>query len=158
VAPVINAILFIIWCGVLFFVKIEQSVTFTLQFISNHMNYSIEKKSEYSIIKPEIELMDQDSCSALREKVLHEAASSSTYVIVNIITVKDCNEDGLRELIKLGLELQDKGGMLIITHAENSFTRLFNKADITFIPTDIEAIDFVFMDHLEKQLLDNDNA
>ncbi|MBW7844510.1 MAG: hypothetical protein H3C45_02465 [Bacteroidia bacterium] len=43
--------------------------------------------------------------------------------------------------------------MLIITNAEDSFTRLFAKADITFIPTDDEAIDFVFMDQLEKQFL-----
>jgi anti-sigma B factor antagonist len=117
------------------------------------MNYSIEKKEQYSLIKPEIEQMDQDTCAKLRDKVLHEAASSSKYVIVNIAGVKDCNADGVRELIKLGIELQSNGGMLILTHGELSFTRLFDKAELTFIPTDIEAIDFVFMDHLEKQFL-----
>jgi hypothetical protein len=30
---------------------------------------------------------------------------------------------------------------------------LFAKADITFIATDVEAVDFVFMDQLEKQFL-----
>jgi anti-anti-sigma regulatory factor len=117
------------------------------------MNYSIEKKEQYSLIKPEIGQMNQDNCIKLRDKVLHEVASSSQYVIVNISSVKDCNADGVRELIKLGIELQKKGGMLIITHAEATFTRLFDKAELTFIPTDIEAIDFVFMDHLEKQFL-----
>lgn len=117
------------------------------------MNYTIEKKDEYSLIIPELNELNQETTAKLREKVLHEAASSSKYVIVNIGGVKDCNADGVRELIKLGVELQDHDGLMILTNAEDSFTRLFNKADITFIPTDVEAVDFVFMDQLEKQFL-----
>lgn len=117
------------------------------------MNYTIQKKDHYSLIIPDLTEMHQVSCEMLREKVLHEVASSSKYVIVNISNVTNCTADGVRELIKLGLELQQHDGMLIITHAEDSFTRLFNKADITFIPTDTEAVDFVFMDHLEKQFM-----
>jgi anti-anti-sigma regulatory factor len=119
------------------------------------MNYSIEKNDLYSIIKPDVTVLNQDICRLLRNKVEHEAQSSSKYVIVNISTVKECNADGVRELIQLAIDLRDNGGMLIITHAEDPFTRLFNKADITFIPTDMEAIDFVFMDQLEKQFLED---
>lgn len=87
-------------------------------------------------------------------------ASSSKYVIVNVQNVASCNADGTRELIKLGKELLENDGLLIVTCAADSLTRLFAKADITFIPTDIEAVDFVFMDQLEKQVLnmsDNDS-
>jgi anti-anti-sigma regulatory factor len=139
------------------FVKIELSTNFTLNYSKHYthftMNYTIQKKDHYSLIIPDLTQMQQESCEMLRKKVLHEVASSSKYVIVNISSVKDCTADGVRELIKLGLELQQHGGMLIITYAEDSFTRLFNKADITFIPTDTEAVDFVFMDHLEKQFM-----
>ena len=121
------------------------------------MNYTIKKDDQYSLIKTDLSVMNKDTCNLLREKVLHESASSSKYVIVNIEDVKDCNADGVREVIQLGLDLQNKGGMLILTHADLNFSRLFNKADITFIPTDIEAIDFVFMDHLEKQFLEMDD-
>jgi len=117
------------------------------------MNYTIEKNDQHSIIKPELTKIDQRTANKLRDKVLHEVASSSKYVIVNIETVKECNADGTRELIKLGLDLRNSGGMLIITNADDQFTRLFEKADITFIPTDVEAMDFVFMDQLEKQFL-----
>ncbi|MEI6507222.1 MAG: hypothetical protein WCO54_01980 [Bacteroidota bacterium] len=121
------------------------------------MNYIIEKSDQYSLIKPDIKKIDQQTANSLRDKVLHEVASSSKYVIVNIQYVKDCNADGTRELIKLGLDLHNNGGMLIITYADLQFTRLFEKADITFIPTDVEARDFVFMDQLEKQFLDMDD-
>ena len=84
---------------------------------------------------------------------MHEARSASKYVIVNISQVKECNAEATRVLIRLGLDLKNNDGMLIITFAEDGFTRLFHKADITFIPTDVEAIDFVFMDQLEKQFL-----
>jgi anti-anti-sigma regulatory factor len=117
------------------------------------MNYTIEKNDQHSIIKPDLTKIDQSTANKLRDKVLHEVASSSKYVIVNIETVKECNADGTRELIKLGLDLRNGGGMLIITNADDQFTRLFEKADITFIPTDVEAMDFVFMDQLEKQFL-----
>jgi anti-sigma B factor antagonist len=124
------------------------------------MNYTIEKKDEYSLIKTDATTLDQQTCELLRTKVLHEVASSSKYVIVNVEHVTVCNADGTRELIKLGKELLEKDGLLIITYAADSLTRLFTKADITFIPTDIEAVDFVFMDQLEKQVLnmsDNDS-
>ncbi len=121
------------------------------------MNYTIKKDDQYSLIKTDLTVMNKETCNQLREKVLHESASSSKYVIVNIEDVADCNADGIREMIQLALDLQEKGGMLILTHASLQFSRLFNKAEITFIPTDIEAIDFVFMDHLEKQFLEMDD-
>ncbi|MCU0442781.1 MAG: hypothetical protein MUE96_10320 [Bacteroidia bacterium] len=121
------------------------------------MNYTIEKKDEYSLIKTDATTLDQQTCELLRAKVLHEVASSSKYVIVNVQEVESCNADGTRELIKLGKELLEKDGLLIVTCAADSLTRLFTKADITFIPTDIEAVDFVFMDQLEKQVLNMDD-
>lgn len=117
------------------------------------MNYTIEKSDQYSLIKTDLAALDKTSAQKLINKVRHEVASSSKYVIVNINGVKECNADATRELINLGVELRDHDGMLIITEAEDSFTRLFSKADITFIPTDVEAVDFVFMDQLEKQFL-----
>ncbi|MFN3445055.1 MAG: hypothetical protein ACK44D_04885, partial [Bacteroidia bacterium] len=117
------------------------------------MNYTIEKSDQYSLIKTDIIALDKNTASKLIEKVRHEVASSSKYVIVNISGVKECNADATRELISLGLELSENDGLLIITEAEDPFTRLFAKADITFIPTDVEAVDFVFMDQLEKQFL-----
>jgi anti-anti-sigma regulatory factor len=117
------------------------------------MNYTIEKSDQYSLIKTDLTLLDKNSALKLIEKVRHEVASSSKYVIVNIDGVKECNADATRELINLGLELHENNGMLIVTNAEDSFTRLFAKADITFIATDVEAVDFVFMDQLEKQFL-----
>jgi anti-anti-sigma regulatory factor len=117
------------------------------------MNYTIEKSDQYSLIKTDLTLLDKNNALKLIEKVRHEVASSSKYVIVNIDGVKECNADATRELINLGLELHENNGMLIVTNAEDSFTRLFAKADITFIPTDVEAVDFVFMDQLEKQFL-----
>ncbi|AMS26912.1 hypothetical protein AEM51_07670 [Bacteroidetes bacterium UKL13-3] len=117
------------------------------------MNYTIEKNDQYSLIKTDLTAFNKETCAKLREKVLHEVASSSKYVIVNISGVNECNADGTRELIQLGVDLQENDGLLILTHANDQFTRLFNKADITFIPTDVEAVDFVFMDQLEKQFL-----
>lgn len=117
------------------------------------MNYTIEKNDQYSLIKTDLTEFNKETCAQLREKVLHEVASHSKYVIVNISLVKECNADGTRELIQLGVDLLDNDGLLILTHADDQFTRLFNKADITFIPTDVEAVDFVFMDQLEKQFL-----
>jgi anti-anti-sigma regulatory factor len=98
------------------------------------MNYTIEKNDQYSLIKTDLTEFNKETCHKLREKVLHEVASSSKYVIVNIADVKECNADGTRELIQLGIDLQDNDGLLILTHADDQFTRLFSKADITFIP------------------------
>jgi len=121
------------------------------------MNYTVEKSDQYTLIRTDLTTLDEEHTVKLAEKIYAETEEGSKYVIFNMKEVTSCNADATRKLIEVGQQLQVNGGLLIVTEAPEPFTRLFSKADITFIPTDDEAIDFVFMDHLEKQFLNMDD-
>ena len=123
------------------------------------MNFSVDKNEHYTRFKTDLIDLNAAHAEELKDLVLRQMDEHTCrYVILNFETVKTCNAEGVRVLIKLGLHLREHGGMLIISSAHEPFTRLFDKAEIVFLPTDIEAIDFVFMDQLEKQFLSGNDA
>ncbi len=122
------------------------------------MNFSLEKTEHYTLLKTDLKSLVQTQAEELSEMVKQVLARETCkYLILNFETVEECNAAAVRELIHLGNYLNQQGGMLIISNPHDQFTRLFDKAEIVFVPTDMEAIDYVFMDQLEKQFL-NDNG
>ncbi|MCA0428285.1 MAG: STAS domain-containing protein [Bacteroidetes bacterium] len=119
-----------------------------------NMNFSLEKTEHYSLLKTSLTALDQPQAEEITRMVkAHLAGIINPYLILNFDSVESCNAGAVRELINLGLHLHNQDGMLIISNPHPQFARLFDKAEIVFVPTDIEAIDYVFMDQLEKQFL-----
>lgn len=121
------------------------------------MNFSVEKNENFTLIKTDLTELDQHHADdlALQVKALLDDAVSK-YVILNFGSILHCNASAVRILISIGKDLQQHNGMLIISNPLDSFSRLFDKAEIVFVPTDDEAIDYVFMDQIEKEFLTND--
>lgn len=120
------------------------------------MNFFINKSDHYTLVKTDLTNIDADQAAALvKDLESHIDEFTCKYVILNFETVVDINAGAVRELIKLGLFLNQRQGMLIVSHPLESFERFFDKAEIVFVPSDMEAIDYVFMDQLEKQFLND---
>jgi len=120
------------------------------------MNFLINKSDHYTLVKTDLKQIDAEHAEELVNNLeSHIDEFTCKYVILNLETVTDCNAAAVRALIKLGLFLKQRNGMLIISNPLNSFERLFDKAEIVFVPTDVEAIDYVFMDQIEKQFLED---
>jgi anti-anti-sigma regulatory factor len=118
------------------------------------MNFSLEKTEHYSLLKTALTTIDQPQAEELTKMVQsHVAENICPYLILNFESVESCNAGAVREMIAMGNFLSENNGMLIISNPHNQFTRLFDKAEIVFVPSDIEAIDYVFMDQIEKQFL-----
>jgi anti-anti-sigma regulatory factor len=121
------------------------------------MNFLIDKNDHYTLVKTDLSEINGEQAELLvKDLESHIDEFTCKYIILNFGTVVNCNAAAVRALIKLGLFLKDRNGMLIISNPLQSFERLFEKAEIVFVPTDIEAIDYVFMDQIEKQFLDNE--
>jgi len=123
------------------------------------MNFSLEKNEHYTLLKTELPDLNKNQAEELSGIVKeHMAAHICPYLILNLETVVNCNAEAVRILISLGQFLAANNGMLIVSNPHDSFQRLFDKAEIVFVPTDMEAIDYVYMDQIEKQFLeDNEN-
>jgi len=123
------------------------------------MNFSLEKNEHYTLLKTELPDLNKNQAEELSGIVKeHMVAHICPYLILNLETVVNCNAEAVRILISLGQFLAANNGMLIVSNPHDSFQRLFDKAEIVFVPTDMEAIDYVYMDQIEKQFLeDNEN-
>lgn len=121
------------------------------------MNFSLEKTEHYSLLKTALTAIDQPQAEELSKMVrAHIAENICPYLILNFESVESCNAGAVREMIAMGNFLAENNGMLIISNPHDQFTRLFDKAEIVFVPSDIEAIDYVFMDQIEKQFLNEE--
>lgn len=121
------------------------------------MNFSLDKTEHYTLLKTNLNSLDHNQAeelTAMVKQVLEKEACK--YLILNFGTVMECNAAAVRELITLGVFLNQQGGLLIISNPHGQFTRLFDKAEIIFVPSDTEAIDYVFMDQLEKLINDSE--
>lgn len=121
------------------------------------MNYTIDKQEHHTLVKPLFEKLDADNGKAFKQELLANLADANKFVILNLSHVFLCTEDGYIVLKALEKQLKDMNGMLIITELQESIFRELKDSDLTLIPTDIEAIDFAFMDQLERHFLDPDN-
>lgn len=122
------------------------------------MNFEIIRGDHYTLVKTDLTTLDASHGEELVQTLeQHIDEHTCKYVILNFEMVTHCNASAVRSLIKLGLFLNERNGMLIISNPLNDFARLFDKAEIVFVPTDIEAIDYVFMDQIEKQFLEGED-
>ncbi|MBC7381690.1 MAG: hypothetical protein H7296_01700 [Bacteroidia bacterium] len=122
------------------------------------MNFSLEKNEHYTLLQTNLLGLVQAQVEELTEMVKQELSNGGAkYLIINFESIKECNAAAVRELINLGKYLATHKGMLIISCMNDQFTRLLDKAEIIFVPSDMEAIDYIFMDQLEKQFL-SDNS
>lgn len=118
------------------------------------MNFSLEKTEHYTLLKTELPDLNKEQAEELALIIKsHIAAHICPYLILNLENVISCNAEAVRTLIGLGQFLVTNNGMLIVSNPHESFQRLFDKAEIVFVPTDMEAIDYVYMDQIEKQFL-----
>jgi hypothetical protein len=118
------------------------------------MNFSLEKTEHYTLLKTELTDLNKEQAEELATIIqAHIAEHVCPYLILNLETVVNCNADSVRTLISIGQYLTKNDGMLIVSNPHESFQRLFDKAEIVFVPTDMEAIDYVYMDQIEKQFL-----
>lgn len=116
------------------------------------MEISVEHGEHFTLMRTLTHSMDKTSVDLLAEHVSElDDSVSGKYIIINLENVDACRVEAVRELIALGKTLADKDGLLIISDLKEKFRRLFEKADIVFVPSDVEAQDYVFMDQLEKQ-------
>jgi hypothetical protein len=53
-------------------------------------------------------------------------------------------------------QIVEKNGLLLCIHESPDWMQQFEANDLLLVPTENEAIEYVFMDQLEKQFLDDD--
>ena len=109
------------------------------------MNFTIDKQEKYTSIKVHVEKLDTTVAPALKSELVMLNAQGTKNIIINLEETRYCDSSGLSALLVANRLCKNVSVSKLV-----SISQLDTILNIT--PTLNEAIDFVFMAEVERDL------
>lgn len=125
-------------------------------YVDNYMKYSIDKQSKYAILTLEEQNLNSVLAPDLKSEFVIFKNEGISNLILDLGQVKYVDSSGLSAILT-GNRLWNDSGTFILTEINHhSVKKLIEisrlESILTIIPTKEEAIEYVFMDEIEKEL------
>lgn len=121
--------------------------------------YSITKQDKYTTIKVHDSKFTAKIAPDLKTELVLLNSIDVKNIIIDLEEVSYCDSSGLSVVLVANRVCKENNGVLVICGVNESVMKLIEISQLTSIlnitPTHEEAIDFVFMDELEKGLSDS---
>lgn len=118
------------------------------------MNYNVTQEETYNLIK-----LGKDALSS-PDKLKAECtklAKDNPFFILNCKDIKEMDKDARNAVLALNSLAKRSGGSLIVSALGDKLTAKLEEDGIHCLPTDNEAVDYIFMEQLESQFDDDDD-
>ena len=120
------------------------------------MNFTIDKQEKYTSIKVHVEKLDTTVAPALKSELVMLNAHGAKNLIIDLEETRYCDSSGLSAILVANRLCKNVNGTFVLTGLQESVNKLISISQLDTIlnitPTAKEAIDFVFMTELEKDL------
>lgn len=121
------------------------------------MNLSIEKTEHYTQIGTTENVLHLPLAVALVEKAKEALSQEHTsYFIMDISEVSHIENNSFTLLQDFGAYMQEQLGLVLFKNENPTIHQAMSEQDLIIVPSQSEAVEYIFMDQLEKQFL-NDN-
>lgn len=121
--------------------------------------YQIEDKEKYTLITLLEEKFTAKMAPSLKADIAVLSGKNVNNIIFDLTKAAYCDSSGLSVILVANRICKDKNGCLVICGLSPAVSKLIDISQLTNVlnitPTLNEAIDFVFMDELEKGLNDS---
>ncbi|MBI1307915.1 MAG: hypothetical protein GC181_15030 [Bacteroidetes bacterium] len=114
------------------------------------MAFEVQAEQEYNLVHITEELSAGEVIAISSQ--LSEGLLETPYVIVEIILPEELDSDTIEQWENLNELVLDNSGLMIFVGIRDTQQNDFEEKGLTTIPSLDEAIDYVFMDRLEKEL------
>lgn len=115
------------------------------------MNFNIHATEQYNLVDFLTEVVDANDLSVI-ENNLREGLAETPYLILDFTPIRLIGFEALDALKNLCELLVSEEGLLVVAAPDSSLTAKLSDTDVIMLPTVDEAIDYVYMDNLEKEL------
>lgn len=120
------------------------------------MKFSIDKQERYSVIIPDEENLNSAVAPQLKSEFVILANEGITNLILDLSHVKYIDSSGLSAILT-ARRLWSNLGTFVVTGVEHSAVKRLveiSKVDtvLTILPTKSEAVDFIFMEELQRDM------
>lgn len=124
------------------------------------MNFEIEKKETYTLVKTKVDKLDTNVAPYLKSEFLAISTNGERNIIIDLTSTRYCDSSGLSAILVGNRLCKNSKGSFIITGLNDSVKKMITISQLDTIlkitPSLPEAVDFLFMEEVERQLDDED--
>ena len=119
------------------------------------MRLVIDKQDKYTLICPEEEKIDSLLAPELKSEVVYQNAEGAKNIIMDLSKVNYIDSSGLSAILVANRLCKNNNGTFVLTGLQAPVKKLVEISQLdsilSIVPTLTEAIDFVFMEEVERE-------
>lgn len=120
------------------------------------MSHSVHKEDKYTLVNIETEKLDTQVAPGLKTDLVVLKSEGVKNIIVDLSKSRYCDSSGLSAILIANRLCKEAGGTFVLCGVQDPVMKLISISQLDSIlnitPTTQEAIDFIFMDEIEKDL------
>lgn len=120
------------------------------------MDFEIEKKDNYALVKVKVDKLDSRVTPSLKSELVVLNADEFANIIIDLSETRYCDSSGLSSILVANRLCKNAGGTFVLSGLQRSVSKLISISQLDTIlnitPTLEEAVDFIAMDAIEKNL------
>jgi anti-sigma B factor antagonist len=120
------------------------------------MNFEIEKKDNYAVVKVKVEKLDSQISPSLKSELVVLNADEFKNIIIDLADTRYCDSSGLSAILVANRLCKNSGGSFVLCGLQRSVSKLISISQLDTIlnitPTLQEATDLIAMESIEKDL------
>ena len=124
------------------------------------MEFKIDTKASYTHISPLSARLNANMAAAITQKCTELTNADSQNFLIDLVNCQDADADAFDELVALHDQCYADGQSLVFTNINDKVMTAFKDADadevLNIAPTEIEAIDIISMEILERDLFNEE--
>ena len=124
------------------------------------MLFSRDKTEHYTILKVQTDKLDSTVAPELKSEMLLINKEGVVNIILDLSDARYCDSSGLSSILVGNRLCKNGNGILVLAGLQPSVMKLITISQLspvlTITPTVSEAIDYLFMESIEKDITQND--
>ena len=120
------------------------------------MNFKVDKQEKYTVIKVEAEKLDTSVAPALKSELVMLNAQGAKNMVVDLSATKYCDSSGLSSILVANRLCKNVEWTFVLAALQDPVKKLITISQLDTIlnitPTVDEAVDFLFMEEVERDL------
>lgn len=120
------------------------------------MDFEIEKKDNYALVKVKVDKLDSKVSPSLKSELVVLNADEFANIIMDLSETRYCDSSGLSSILVANRLCKNAGGTFVLSGLQRSVSKLISISQLDTIlnitPTLEEAVDFLAMESVEKNL------
>jgi anti-sigma B factor antagonist len=120
------------------------------------MNFTIEDKGKYTLVKSNVDKLDTTCAPELKSELVYLNKTGVRNVIIDMGSTRYCDSSGLSALLVANRLCKSVGGTLVVCALQEPVLKLVQisqlESVLSITPTANEAIDLLFMEEIEKDV------